>query len=147
MTHGGPGIPRRFHFKNMPLKDPAIQCFGEWSDENRGFHGGFRNWLKENGYGDSALRIYGAATRMAIGYLRKPYWTINPETDMERVKKYLLQSERSINTQADYLKGLKKLAEYICLRCHHPKMEKQIPWVRTDSTYLTFNRQLNPDKS
>jgi site-specific recombinase XerD len=119
---------RRFHFKNMPLRDASIQRFGEWSYENRGFYSGFRLWLKENGYGDSTLRIYGAAARMAMGYLRKPYWTIDPEADLERVKQHLEGSYRTHNTQADYRKGLLKFAEYLRLRCHHPKKEKELPW-------------------
>ena len=42
MTRGGPGIPRRFHFKSPRLNDPDIQRFAEWSDENHGFYSGFR---------------------------------------------------------------------------------------------------------
>jgi integrase len=131
MSRGGPGIPRRFHFKSPPLKDLALQRFNEWSDENRGFYGGFRNWLKENGYGASSLGIYGAAARMAIGYLRKPYWTIDPEADLKHVREHLANSERTLNTQADYCKGLLKLAEYLRLRCHRPKLEKELPWEYT----------------
>ncbi len=122
---------RRFHFKSPPLKDLHIQRFKEWSDENKGFYSGFRDWLKENGYGPSALNIYGAATRMAIGYLRKPYWTIDPDVDLERVQEHLAGSHRLPSTQADYRKGLLKLAEYLCLRCHHPKLEKELPWKYT----------------
>jgi site-specific recombinase XerD len=131
MTRGGPGIPRRFHFKNAKLKDPAIQRYLEWSQENIGFYTGFRNWLKENGYGHSALNSYGAATRMAIGYLRKPYWTIDPETDLERVREHLQGSCRTPSTQAEYRKGLLKFAEYLRLRCHRPKKEKELPWEYT----------------
>lgn len=128
MSRGGAGIPRRFHFKNARLKDPAIQRFGEWSSENLGFYNGFRDWLKENGYGGSTLNIYGAATRMAMGFLRKPYWTIDPEADLERVMQHLAGSYRTANTQRDYRKGLLKLAEYLRLRCHRPAREKELPW-------------------
>lgn len=131
MTRGGAGIPRRYHFKSPPLKDPALQRFGEWSEENRGFYAGFRTWLKENGYGNAALNIYGAATRMAIGYLQKPYWTIDPEADLERVREHLAGSYRTANTQADYRKGLLKFAEYLRLRCHRPPKEKGLPWEFT----------------
>lgn len=128
---------RRFHFKSPPLKDLAIQRFKEWTDENKGFYGGFRDWLKENGYGDSALQIYGAAARMAIGYLRKPYWTIDPQADMEIVREHLAQSERTLNTQVDYRKGLLKLAEYLRLRCHLPRPQKEIPWMFTIGSLST----------
>ncbi len=122
---------RRFHFKNALLKDLEVQRYLEWSSENIGFYTGFRDWLKENGYGPSALNIYGAAVRMAIGYLRKPYWTIDPEADLEFVREHLANSHRLPSTQADYGKGLKKFAEYLCLRCHHPQKEKQLPWEHT----------------
>jgi site-specific recombinase XerD len=122
---------RRFHFKSPPLKDAAIERFGEWSDENVRFYKDFRAWLCENGYGKSALGIYGAAVRMAIGFLRKPYGRIDPEADIELVRKHLIQSDRKPNTQADYAKGLKKLSEYLCLRRNLPKKERQIPWEYT----------------
>lgn len=129
MSRGGSGIPRRFSFKNMPLKDPAIERFGEWSAENVGFYIEFRKWLQENGYGKSALSLYGAAVRTAIGYLKKPYWTINPDVDIERVKRHLAQSERTPTTQSEYGKGLKKLEEYLLLRKNLPRKEKPIPWA------------------
>lgn len=131
MSRGGPGIPRRFSFKNMPLQDSAIQRYGEWSVENIGFYGSFRQWLKENGYGKSALNIYGVAVRTAIGFLRKPYWAIDLETDIERVSAHLAQSNRTPKTQEDYHKGLKKLAEYLRLRKNLPRKEKPIPWIYT----------------
>lgn len=133
---------RRFHFKSPPLKDPAIERFGEWSDENVRFYRDFRAWLHENGYGKSALGIYGAAVRMAIGFLRKPYGSIDSEADLARVRAHLAHSERKPSTQADYLKGLKKLAEYLCLRRNLPKQEKQIPW---DYTIGSFSPELQAD--
>ena len=96
---------RRFHFKSPPLKDLAIQRFKEWSDANKGFYTCFRDWLKENGYGPSTLEVYGAAVRMAIGYLRKPYWTIDPDEDLERVQAHLQNSYRKLNSQTDDRKG------------------------------------------
>jgi integrase/recombinase XerD len=122
---------RRFHFKSPPLKDPALQRFGEWSHENVGFYNGFRNWLKENGYGDSALNIYGSAARMAIGFLRKQYWMIDPDADIARVYEHMKNSERAPSTQASYHKGLQKFADYLRLRCHRPKKEKELPWEYT----------------
>jgi site-specific recombinase XerD len=122
---------RRFHFKSPPLKDPAIERFGDWSAENVGFYIDFRKWLQENGYGKSALGLYGAAVRTAIGFLRKPYWTINSDKDIEHVKAHLAQSERTPTTQAEYGKGLKKLAEYLRLRKNLPRKEKPIPWEYT----------------
>ena len=31
----------------------------EWMPENRGFYADFRRWLRDGGYGDSALTLYG----------------------------------------------------------------------------------------
>lgn len=122
---------RKFHFKSPPLKDPAIERFNEWSAENVAFYMDFRKWLQENGYGKSALSSYGAAVRTAIGFLRKPYWTINPNLDIERVRQHLAQSERTPKTQSEYGKGLKKLAEYLRARKNLPRQEKPIPWAYT----------------
>ena len=122
---------RRFHFKSPLLKDLAIQRFKEWLPVNQAFYGSFRLWLKDNGYGESTLGIYGAAMRMAIGYLRKPYWSIDPDADLERVRLHLSHSHRTPLTQSDYNKGLHKLAEYLQLRCHRPPRQKEIPWTYT----------------
>ncbi len=119
---------RRFHFKNVRLQDPAIQRFGEWTDANRGCYDRFRTWLKESGYSDSALGMYGAATRTAIGYLRKEYWRIDPETDIARVIAHLEERSLSPNTRADYRKGLAKFAEYLRIRLHRPRKAKELPW-------------------
>ena len=128
MSRGGPGIPRRFHFKSPPLKDLDIQRFKEWLPANQAFYACFRLWLKENGYGNAAVRLYGVAARMAIGYLQKPYWMIDSEADIERVREHLAHSQRTLGTQADYGKGLKKLEEYVRWRNHRPSKPKEIAW-------------------
>jgi len=68
---------------------------------------------------------------MAIGFLRKPYWRIDPEADLISVHKHLADSDRKPNTCIDYGKGLKKLAEYLRLRRNLPKKEKELPWEYT----------------
>ena len=65
---------------------------------------------------------------MAIGFLRKPYWRIDPDADLVSVHKHLADSDRKPNTCIDYGKGLKKLAEYLRLRRNLPKKEKELPW-------------------
>ncbi len=122
---------RRFHFKNMPLKDPDVECFNEWSSENVAFYMDFRAWLSENDYSASALGIYGAAVRMALGLLRKPYWSIEPEKDIDLAREHLKQSHRKPSTNADYEKGLKKLSEYLYVRRNLPRKEKKLPWEFT----------------
>ena len=60
---------------SVRFKDPAIKPIGRWSSANRGLYDRFRRWLREGGYGDSALNIYGVAARLALGLLDKAYWT------------------------------------------------------------------------
>ncbi len=82
---------RRPHFKNVIPKDPAVKAFGDWPEANRRFYADFRAWLRECGYSHSALNTYGSATRLAIGWLDKPYWEIDPDGDLDRVCVYLVQ--------------------------------------------------------
>jgi len=120
---------RRFHFKNVLPKDPALQRFGDWPSDTLGFYSGFREWLKASGYSDSALNIYGSAARTAIGFLQKPYWTIHPDTDIARAKEYIAQRKGlRPSSRQGHFKGIDKLADYIRLRFHRPKKEKQIRW-------------------
>jgi integrase/recombinase XerD len=120
---------RRFHFKNILPKDPALLRFGEWPSDTIRFYQSFREWLKASGYSDSALGIYGSAARTAIGFLRKPYWSIDPDADITRAKEYIAQrGDLRPGSRAGHFKGLNKFADYIRLRCHRPKREKPILW-------------------
>jgi integrase len=119
---------RPFHFKNVIPRDPSLQRHGEWSHENRGFYTAFREWLKESGYGPSALNIYGVAARLAISFLRKPYWQIDPEADLRRVKEFLAGRRLRPMSEDGYRKGLNKFADYVRLRCQRPRRERQINW-------------------
>lgn len=80
---------RKPHFKNVIPKDPAIQPFAAWMEGNRNFYAAFRGWLREGGYGYSSLNIYGVAARLALGYLNRPYWTLDPETDLDPVRDFI----------------------------------------------------------
>jgi integrase/recombinase XerD len=122
------GKKRPFHFKNNLPADPAVRRFGDWSHENRDFHQAFRNWLKETGYGEAAINLYSVASRQAIGFIDKPYWIIDPEADIESAWQHLCARPISSNTLADYHKGLRKLADYLRLRCHQPPKAKPIRW-------------------
>jgi len=122
------GKKRVFHFKNNLPSDPAVRRFGDWSHENRDFHQAFRNWLKDTGYGEAAINLYSVASRQAIGFIDKPYWTIDPEADIERAWQHLRTRPIAGSTLADYHKGLRKLADYLRLRCHKPPKTKPIRW-------------------
>jgi site-specific recombinase XerD len=132
---------RAFHFKNTLPKDPAIQPFGEWSQANRGFYDRFRRWLRQGGYGASALNIYSVAARMAIGLLKKPYWQIDPESDLALIKVHIRERFSSSTTRSGYEKGLRKFVEYLD-RQHGREKPKEIHW----ETYIgPLSRQLQED--
>lgn len=128
MSRGGKGKKRAFHFKNIKPADPEVRRFGDWLPENRGFFTDFRQWLKETGYGKVALGLYSVVVRQIIGYLDKPYWTIDPEADLPRGWEHLSQRPITASTLVDCHKGLLKLDEYIRLRCHQPPKPKKINW-------------------
>jgi len=109
------------------LSDAALTPYGQWLPANRSFYANFRQWLQAGGYGPSALNIYGAAARLALGLLDIPYWQIDLEADIARVETHL-QAHYAPSTQADYHKGLLKLVEYLRLRCAQPAPPKRIHW-------------------
>lgn len=115
-------------FNNFIPKDPAILPFMQWSEANRAFFDRFRQWLIESSYGSSALSIYGAAVRTALGYLRKEYWEIDPDRDLPCVIAHLEERSLTQNTRRDYRKGLLKLDEYLRIVLHIPKKSKELHW-------------------
>lgn len=120
---------RKHHYKDSYPKDPAIKSFGEWLPANQGFFKNFCTWLQDGGYSFSAVNIYGVAARLALGYLDKPYWTIDPDADLERMSLHLETRLLTPGTRNDYRKGLLKLAEYLRLRCGRPPRERPINWA------------------
>lgn len=119
---------RQFHFKNTIPKDPALTPFGDWPIPNRSFHIAFYHWLKAGGYGHSVLNSYSVAARLALGYLGKLYWTIDPDIDLERVRTYIEGHYASVSTRLEYEKGLRKLAEYLRLRQNQTPKPQIIQW-------------------
>jgi integrase/recombinase XerD len=119
---------RRFGFKSIRHKDPAVKPFKEWPPANQGFYDGFRLWLRDAGYSQSTRGLYRAAFRLALGLLDKPYWEIDPRTDLDRVREYIIAHYDRPSTCECYLKGIAKLEEYLRERCHRPKPEKPINW-------------------
>ena len=119
---------RRPHFKNTLPSDPAITPLAAWPLPNRSFLSAFKDWLKTGGYSPSALNLYSVAARLALGYLNKVYWTIDPEIDLEKVRSYIARRYPSPSTCREYNKGLRKLAEYIRLRQDKATRSKPIHW-------------------
>ncbi len=109
------------------LSDPALTPFGAWLPANRSFYDCFRRWLKDGGYGSAALRIYGAAARLALGLLAKPYWQLVLPDDLDTVRRHLVE-HYAPSTQADYAKGLRKLEAYLRLRCRRSARPDEPNW-------------------
>lgn len=100
----------------------------DWFPANQGFYVAFRHWLEAGGYSDSALRLYGAGARLALGSLDKAYWLIDPKADLDAVRQAILDTYPNDPTRSAYFKGLAKLEEYLRFRCHRPAPEKQVNW-------------------
>ncbi|HPH98657.1 MAG TPA: tyrosine-type recombinase/integrase [Anaerolineaceae bacterium] len=119
---------RRPHFKDVLPKDPAVKRMSEWPWDNRSFYERFLIWLRDSQYSKSARFLYGVAVRQAIGFLNKPYWTIDPETDLNMVWEHMRSRALRDSTLSDYHKGLMKFAEYLALRLQRPLRPKIIKW-------------------
>jgi len=99
----------------------------DWFTPNRTFYRDFREWLRDGGYGDSALSLYSVAARLALSTLDKPYWEI-AETDLDRVHQCIIDRYESEGTRSTYRKGLVKLSEYIHHRRGHKPPPKPVNW-------------------
>jgi hypothetical protein len=127
-------MKRRFRlpqslFTQVAPDGSLIKPRAAWLPANGGFYDNFRAWLKTGGYNGSTLELYGVAARLALGLLDKPYWQIDAEADLDRVRAYLAAHYNSQATRATYEKGLKKLAQYLCLRNRQPLLSKPINWT------------------
>jgi integrase/recombinase XerD len=101
-----------------------------WLPANQDFYTAFRRWLRAGGYADSALDLYSVAARLALGWLDKAYWLIDPETDLEQVRAAIAARYERESTRQAYCKGLAKLGEYLRLRCGRPAPEEAVHWDR-----------------
>jgi integrase len=119
---------RKFHHKSVYHEDPAVKPYAQWSSANQGFYNGFLKWLQDAGYSQSTRGTYRAAFRLALGWLDKPYWEIDPRADLDRVREYITTHYGRPSTRKCYLQGIAKLEEYLCYRCHRPKPQKPINW-------------------
>jgi site-specific recombinase XerC len=128
MTRGGKGVKRKFHLKDRTPSDPEVHRLCEWPSENLGVYYDFRRWLSDIGYSQSSICLYGVAARQAIGYLNKPYWVIDIDSDIEKVWRHFQARSISPLTLADYHKSLIKLAEYLQLRLNKPRKPKTLHW-------------------
>ena len=111
---------RRFHLKDTQPSDPAVKRLGDWSPANKNFFLRFRRWLQNGGYSDSSLHLYGCAARLALGWLDKPFWEIDPQEDIDRVRQYIAGRYTSQATCDSYNKGLLKLESSQAAKAQYP---------------------------
>ncbi len=123
-----PKKTRRPHFCDTQPKDPAIRRFGQWPHVNQNFFAAYRRWLKETQCSPSTLNLYSVGARQAIGFLDKPYWMIDPVSDLDAVWSHLSTRPISPLTLSGYHKGLKKFAEFLCLKLHKDPARRSIHW-------------------
>jgi integrase/recombinase XerD len=119
---------RRHHFKSVIPSDPAVTPLAAWPTPNRSFHHSFYYWLKAGGYAETTLNLYSVAARLALGYLNKMHWTIDPDADIELVRDYIKGHYASVSTRTEYDKGLLKLVEYLRLRQNKAERLPVIHW-------------------
>ena len=67
--------------------DPDVLPIGEWLPANLDLYRDFRAWLRQDGYSESDVSIYSTAVGLALGWLDKPYWEIDPEEDQSSSRK------------------------------------------------------------
>ena len=125
--------PKENKEKNSQLtngltKDPAIRRFSECPHVNHNFYAEYRCWLKESRYSTPTINIYSVAARQVISFLDKPYWTFDPDEDINQVLSYFQNRPIANSTLKDYQKGVKKFQEYLYLRLRKPVPAKQINW-------------------
>jgi site-specific recombinase XerD len=119
---------RRHHFKSVIPTDPAITPLATWPTPNRSFHHAFYYWLKAGGYARTTLDLYSVSARLALGYLNKLHWTIDPDQDIELVRDYIKRRYTNPSTRSEYNKGLLKLVEYLRLRQNKAGRLPAIRW-------------------
>jgi hypothetical protein len=117
-----------WHWKHVRPNDPTLKPRHAWLPANQGFYAAFRKWLTDASYGESALNLYSVAARLALGVLDKPYWLIDPDADLARMRQYLVDHFASAGTRSTYGKGLAKFEEYVRATCQRPPRERTVRW-------------------
>jgi site-specific recombinase XerD len=109
------------------MTEEIVKPVREWPSANQGFYTDFRRWLRDGGYSESSVKLYGTSARIALGLLEKPYWSID-DADLDQVRAYIAAHYDSQATQETYGKGLTKLGEYLHQRCHRKPPPRAINW-------------------
>lgn len=111
----------------LRIVDARLTPYQQWSTANQGVYAHFRTWLKSTGCGKSTQVIYCAAVHKALAWLNKPYWQIDPETELEPVRAFLAE-HLAPATLPGYANGLRKFAHYLRLRARVPAPPKPLNW-------------------
>ena len=110
-------------------RHPDVKPIGQWLPGSQACYDAFRRWLREGGYGGSSLTLYAAAARVVFGWLDKTHWDIDPDADIERVRRFVTANCQAEATAQTYLKGIAKLEEFLRFRRGKPKPQKAINWA------------------
>ena len=119
---------RTFHIKNARSPDPNVLPINEWSEINRGCYLDFRVWLQTKEYSPATIQTYLVGARFVLGFLKKPYWHIDPLGDTEKVWHYFLKNHPSSSKIDSYRKGLNAFSQYLYEVQNRPVPSKQINW-------------------
>ena len=106
----------------------AVSAVEAWPAANRRFYDEFCRWLRQGGYSDATVYLYGRAARLALGWLDLDYRRLDPVTDLARVRRVMANHYRVGTTCQTYGKGLAKLAHYLRLRCGWPEPTRPVRW-------------------
>jgi site-specific recombinase XerD len=116
-----------------PLQDnqstePDVKLLKDCLPANKNFYRCFRRWLCDGGYGEWTVKNCGRVARLTLGLLDKPYWEINIEADIVRVRAYIADHFANQTTRSSYNKGLSKLIEYLYIKGRRTLPEKPVDW-------------------
>jgi hypothetical protein len=117
-----------YQVKNTKPLDPNVQPIGEWTTANRGCYERFRRWMVATGLRPCTVQSYAIGARFVLGFLKKPYWVIDPEDDVEQVWEYLQRSFDSPSRLTCYRKGMLKFRQYMAMIQDRPEKPKAINW-------------------
>jgi integrase/recombinase XerD len=123
---------RRYHIKNTRPTDPNVLPIMEWSQDNRECYLAFRSWLQDARYSQSTIQPYLVGARYVLGFLKKPYWDIDPEREIEGVWKDCQEEQAGKAKRESYRKGLHAFRQYLYEVQNVPIPPKPIHWP----TYL-----------
>jgi integrase len=121
---------RKVHFKaGLRPIDPNVAPMDQWLESNRWFYSEFRRWLAETSRSEATLGMYSVGARFALGYLKRPYWAIDPDSDLQAVLDYIAAHISAPTHWTEYSKygyyhkGIRKFGQFIRLRLNKPRVE------------------------